>query len=70
MARSKSNKPNLVSFTFRIEQEYLDELELYSKAIDKSQSQIVAELVRTALASIPQKQRQVMEIIAKSRTAD
>jgi hypothetical protein len=70
MARSKSEKPNLVSFTFRIEQEHLDELELYSKTIDKSQSQIIAELVRTALANIPKKQRQVMEIIDKSRSSD
>jgi hypothetical protein len=64
MARSNSDKPNLVCLTVRVESECLQDLKLYSRVIGKNQSEILRELVTSGLNAIPEHQRQAMEIIA------
>ncbi|MHC5917144.1 MAG: hypothetical protein ACYTXE_40620 [Nostoc sp.] len=69
MGRSNSNKPTLVNVTIRVEQEYLSDLHLYSRVIGKNRSEILRELVISALDAIPEHQRRAMEIIANCKTS-
>jgi predicted DNA-binding protein len=68
MRRNNSDKSNLVNMTIRVEPEYLSDLQLYSRVIGKNRSEIVRELVISALDAIPEHERRAMEIIAKCKT--
>ncbi|MHC5819238.1 MAG: hypothetical protein ACYT04_26005 [Nostoc sp.] len=68
MERDNSGKTNLVNVTIRVEKEYLSDLHLYSRVIGKNRSEILRELVVSALDAIPEHQRQAMEIIANCKT--
>lgn len=68
MGRDNSDKSNLVNMTIRVEPEYLSDLQLYSRVIGKNRSEIVRELVISALDAIPENERRAMEIIAKCKT--
>ncbi|MBW4689974.1 MAG: ribbon-helix-helix protein, CopG family [Komarekiella atlantica HA4396-MV6] len=63
------DKSNLVNFTFRIEPKQLKQLELYSRTLGKSQSQIIRELVSSALSTIPDHHKQAMSTIVNCRAS-
>ncbi|MBC1225238.1 hypothetical protein GNF10_33620 [Nostoc sp. UCD121] len=68
--RSKSNKHNSASVTLRVEPKYVSDLKLYSQVVGRNQSEILRELLISALNSIPEHQRRAMEIIAQCRTSN
>ncbi|MDZ8035165.1 hypothetical protein [Nostoc sp. DedSLP04] len=69
MIRSNADKSNLVNVTVRVESQCLNDLKLYSRVVGKNTSEILRELVSSALDAIPEHQRQAMEIIAKCETS-
>ncbi len=69
VVRSNLNKPNLVNVTVRVEEGCLSDLKLYSRVVGKNQSEILRELVTSALNAIPEHQRQAMEIIANCKAS-
>ncbi|WP_341531439.1 hypothetical protein WKK05_37665 (plasmid) [Nostoc sp. UHCC 0302] len=67
MARPKSGSPNFVNVTLRVEEEHLNKLKLYSQVVGKNQTEVLREVVISALNSIPEHQRKAMETIAQCR---
>jgi predicted DNA-binding antitoxin AbrB/MazE fold protein len=67
MERFKLSKSNLVNITVRVEEECLNELKLYSRVVGKSQSEILRELINSALSELPRHQRRAMEIIGNCK---
>ncbi|MHC5755753.1 MAG: ribbon-helix-helix protein, CopG family [Nostoc sp.] len=70
MARPKSDKSNLINVTVRLEEKYISDLNLYAQAVGKNRSEILRSLVIEALEAIPEHQRQVMSVLAKSRQGE
>jgi metal-responsive CopG/Arc/MetJ family transcriptional regulator len=70
MARPKSDKSNLSNITIRLEEKYISDLNLYAQAVGKNRSEILRSLVIEALEAIPEHQRLVMSVLAKSRQGE
>ena len=70
MVRHKSDKPNLITITVRLEEKYLSDLKLYAQVVGKTQSEILRSLVIATLDAIPEHTRQLMSVLAFSRQPD
>ena len=70
MVHPKSDKPHLSNITIRLESRYISDLNLYAQAVGKNRSEILRSLVIEALDAIPEQQRQVMYVLAKSRQGE
>lgn len=70
MARPKSDQSNLSNLTIRLESRYISDLNLYAQAVGKNRSEILRSLIIEALDAIPEHQRLVMSVLAKSRQGE
>ncbi|WP_375494979.1 hypothetical protein [uncultured Nostoc sp.] len=70
MARPKSDQSNLSNLTIRLESRYISDLNLYAQAVGKNRSEILRSLIIEALSAIPEHQRLVMSVLAKSRQGE
>jgi hypothetical protein len=70
MARPKSDKSNLSNLTIRLESRYISDLNLYAQAVGKNRSEILRSLIIEAIDAIPEHQRLVMSVLAKSRQGE
>lgn len=70
MVRHKSDKPNLITVTVRLEEKYLSDLKLYAQVVGKTQSEILRSLIIEALDTIPKHTKQLMSIISQSRQGE
>jgi hypothetical protein len=70
MVRYKSDKPNLITVTVRLEEKYLNDLKLYAQVVGKTQSEILRSIVISTIDAIPKHTRQLMSIISQSRQGE